>query len=128
MDRDHDFTRLGDRRTISMIGSLLEEGAYSKAIKLLSSTGMHDCNDPEVIRKLQKLHPAGAPCTLPPQDLQPYKTKAGDTYYTTPLEDRLEAIRKAVASFPAATGCGPSGLRAQHLQAMTSESDLTGSG
>jgi hypothetical protein len=124
---DPEFTQLGDKRTISQISQLIAEGAYTKAVKLLSSSGMHDPNDPVILKTLQQLHPTGKGTTLTREDSNTLHPQATDAYFETDTPQRLENIRRAIASFPNATGCGPSGLRAQHLQEITAESDLSGS-
>ena len=46
---------------VQMIRAFVEEGALSKATKLLLSDGLADSRDPRIEKALRDLHPAAAP-------------------------------------------------------------------
>ena len=54
---------------VGKIRSLVEEGALSKATKLLVSTGLANSQDPEVERLLRQLHPPALPHLVASADL-----------------------------------------------------------
>ena len=45
----------------STLQALLDEGAYSKAVGLLTSSGVLSGTDPAVVDKMRTLHPVDAP-------------------------------------------------------------------
>jgi len=59
--------------TIGTIKGLIEEGAFSKATKHLTSEGIHSLSVPSVMENLRNLHPSGNKVTL------------GDSLPTPPL-------------------------------------------
>jgi hypothetical protein len=60
---DADLVRMGDPKTLGKVRSLAADGAFSKALKHLTSEGMLDANDTPVVNQLRTLHPTR---TLPP--------------------------------------------------------------
>ena len=58
--------RTNDPRTLEAVRAFLAEGAPARAVALLSSSGLHDGDDPATIAALRALHPEGvcssAPC------------------------------------------------------------------
>ena len=84
--------------------SLAEEGAWGKAAQQLSSSGLHDPNDVEVVPTLRSLHPPdGYP--LSGTSLRPP---------TEPLRGpgsaSLDLLLSAIRSFASGSAGGPSGL------------------
>ncbi len=45
---DADLLRMGDPKTLGTVRALVADGAYSKALKHLTSEGMLDANSPDV--------------------------------------------------------------------------------
>ena len=62
---DPDLAVLGDEDTLRQVRQLVEDGAYAKAVKRLSSQGLHDPNDDRVLRAMKDLHPTGIPSVTP---------------------------------------------------------------
>ena len=98
--------------TVSTIRGLVEEGAFAKATKHLTSSGLADLGDPAVAEKLRNLHPRGSSPTfseaLPLPSSLP-SLLPGD-------EDEWEQwCIEATARFPAGSAPGPSGLRPADL-------------
>ena len=98
---------------LGTIKGLIEEGAFSKATKHLTSEGVVSLSDPVVVEKLRNLHPIGLPVPL------------GDTFPTPPLgpskitgdaEEWEQWCLNSIARFPAGSAPGPSGLRPAHLK------------
>lgn len=104
---------------VGKIRSLVEEGALSKATKLLLSTGLANSQDPEVERVLRELHPPAHPHLVAGEDLPVSKPNSfadrgeeGDDDGETLWAKRAWS---AVTSFPPGSAGGPSGLRPIHL-------------
>ena len=96
-----------DEKMVSSMRALVADGAPRKALNLLSSNGLHSVGDPEVLAKLQALHPAGNPLNM---SALPQVVDHG----LPPLEDLKfwsQAVLKGVADFPRGSAPGPSGLR-----------------
>ena len=83
-----------------------------KALNALMSHGLHNTEDPQVIKTLRPLH---LPCDeqLPPS--LPTRLE-GPMFGPEDLRAWEELVRSAILRFPRGTAPGPSGLRASHLQ------------
>jgi hypothetical protein len=99
--KDHQVRRL---RT------LVGEGAAAKAVQSLGSKGVHDPNDPEVVKRLQKLHPQADALIVGdlPSNLTPF-LEGGAIAWEDLIRESIRKTRKGSAP-------GPSGLRMGHLQ------------
>ena len=93
--------------------SLAQDGLYSKACQLLSSSGVAP-NTPETWQLLQAMHPEG-PIPVSPEI-------HSDAIGVAANFDFMALLR----SFPKATAAGPSGLRVQHLLDAAACCELTG--
>ena len=102
---------------VGRIRALIEEGALSKATKLLLSTGLANSSDPSVRQALMDLHPPAQPHLVPGDDLP---TEVASNVALEGDKDAQDAewtkiARRAIASFPPGSAGGPSGLRPVHL-------------
>ena len=109
----------GDHVTIQVgkIRALVEQGALSKATKLLVSTGLANSQDPSVEQALQDLHPEALPHLVGGDDLprtipNSLANQAGEEQEQDTWAKRAWS---AVTSFPPRSAGGPSGLRPIHL-------------
>lgn len=103
--------RLRNSGFLDSLAALVQDGAYSKAVKHLLSDGVHDAHDAAVRAKLEALHPQREP----PQASLHHEAWPWDV--NDDAEDKfLRAIRQTMLAFPAGSAAGPSGLRPQHLQ------------
>ena len=97
------------------IRSLVEEGALSKAAKLLVSDGLVNSQDPGVERALWDLHPQPLPHLVAGDDLP---TSVPNSLAGPEDEEDDPWAKKAwraITSFPPGSAGGPSGLRPIHL-------------
>ena len=85
----------------------LRERALSKGVKILLSAGSPEADPVEVRTTLLAKHPPG-PETIP--SVEPEATEGFDI--------TADTVRQATASFPPASGGGPSGLRPEHIKEM----------
>ena len=97
--------------------SLAEEGAWGKAAQQLSSSGLHDPNDVEVVRKLRSLHPPDVYPLLGTSFRPPTEPLCG------PGSTSLDLLLSAIRSFAPGSAGGPSGLGPQHLQDLLKDKD-----
>ena len=103
--------RMQDPSFQSTLQALLDEGAYSKAVGLLTSSGVLSGADPAVVDKMRALHPMDAPPPpIPDSGCWLHDPSA------TATRERVAGLRKIILSFPLASAAGPSGLRPSHLQ------------
>ena len=109
--REDPSSRMQDPGFQSTLQALLDEGAYSKAVGLLTSSGVLSGADPAVVDKMRALHPMAAPPTPPPTE-GIWLHDPSDTA----TRDRVAGLRRIILSFPLASAAGPSGLRPSHLQ------------
>ena len=87
--------------------ALVEEGAWAKAAKTLTSRGLADMDIPDNRTRLVSLNPLGQPVSCPPP--VPADSKlTGDAWSAL--------VHAAVTSFPAGGAPGTSGLRPCHLK------------
>jgi hypothetical protein len=103
---------------VGAIRALVEEGALSKATKLLASTGLADVTDPGVERVLRELHPAAQPHlvadnNMPRSHANGLGGRNGDEQESA--REWSKRAWSAVTSFPPGSAGGPSGLRPVHL-------------
>ena len=101
------------------------EGAYSKAVRHLTSRGVHATRDPEVLSKLRALHPVEpVPPLLPPitEGRISFGTDAKE------VQDRLQALASLIHSFPRLSGAGPSGLLPDHVKECLLHGDTVSAG
>ena len=92
----------------------MDEGAFSKAAKHLTSLGFHDVGGEGILDTLQRLHPV-----RPPVDLNSISARIDPaiSMLEDPDDDEWpKAVRRAIQSFPPGSAGGPSGLRPSHLQ------------
>jgi hypothetical protein len=103
---------------VGKIRALVEEGALSKAAKLLLSQGLADSRDPTVDRVLRELHPPPQPHMVA-GDALPSSAPGGLAHEGEEAE-KAEIWAKrawsAITSFPPGSAGGPSGLRPTHLK------------
>ena len=99
-----------DQRTVAAVRVLLAEGAAARAVKLLSSDGMHETGDGAVLQRLHELHPR----PVRPVPSQPRLDGEPPAPESWP-EEELTLLREAIRSFPPGGAAGSSGLRPQHL-------------
>ena len=104
---EHGDPRTFDARTVDATRAMVAEGAPGKALTLLTSQGVHDSSDPEVLQRLKDLHPAGPTLPVP--------VAAPRVALVDWPDEALAKMRSLVHSFPPASAGGPSGLRPQHL-------------
>lgn len=103
---------------VGAIEALVEEGALSKAAKLLVSTGLANSQDPDVERVLRDLHPQAQPHLVAGADLPKHAPNnlAGQGRDAEECEREWnKRAWSAVTSFPPGSAGGPSGLRPAHL-------------
>ena len=103
---------------VGAIRALIEEGALSKATKLLLSCGLADSQDPSVEGKLRALHPNASPHVVAGVDLPSLVKGSLGSDTGADAEEPKWAKRAwdAISSFPPGTAGGPSGLRPVHLK------------
>lgn len=102
---------------VGRIRALIEEGALSKATKLLVSTGLADSQDPAVKKALVDLHPPSLPHLVMGADL-PVDVKSNVAIEEDKDEEDAAWTKRAyraITSFPPGSAGGPSGLRPSHL-------------
>ena len=104
--------RLSTSPFFAVLDSLMRDGAFSKAIRYLTSEGIHDPLDPTVLASLRDKYPPCSPPARPTADLP--RPEWDDT--PEGVDQRLKDLKHVIMSFPLASGAGPSGLRPQHLQ------------
>ena len=114
--RDHEglsykVNRLENPAFLNTLQGLMDDGAFSKAVKHLLSDGVHDAMNEEVRQKLQELHPRADP----PQFVEGGEPWPWDDT-TEGKQARLKQLRFILLNFPPGSAGGPSGLRPQHLQ------------
>ena len=103
--------RLGDVKFLATLQGLMQDGAFSKAVKHILSDGLHDTLDPRVQEKLAALHPDRVPLNgIPSHEPWPWDNSPEGQ------RERLNELRSIISDFPAGSAAGPSGLRPQHLQ------------
>jgi len=95
-------------RTAAAVRALLAEGAPARALQLLTSDGMCDPVDPQVLSRLRELHPEGATLMAPLPEPRPGVESSWG-------HDQLVAMEALVRSFPPGSAAGLSGLRPQHM-------------
>ena len=98
-DPSHDT----EQRKMSSALAYAQEGLFSKACHILTSSGIAPNNN-TVLELLKSKHPLSDPPITPDMSTAPA--------IHVPPEFNISAILR---SFPKATACGPSGLRVQHL-------------
>ena len=89
------------------IRALVEEGAFSKAAKVLVSRELCDSEDPDIRQRLMDLHPSGSRLSLEPLPYSPVELSENEW---------VQLIYGAIGSFAAGSAPGPSGLRPCHLK------------
>ena len=99
--------------TIATVRGLVEEGAFSKAARHLTSEGLADVSDPGVAEKLRDLHPLGPSVDF--GDSLPHPGN-GPAQLPPDLEDWETFCFQAISYFPVGSAPGPSGLRPSHLK------------
>ena len=85
-----------------IVEQLVMAGNSSKAMKILTSAGIAPYGI-ETLNALKAKHPAGGAIQTPLELPEPVQVGADD-------------VRRALKSFPARSGTGPSGVRAEHLR------------
>jgi len=115
-----------DERWVKRITKLTSHGALSKACGQLTSAGVQDARDPEVLTTLKSLHP-----NEPAPGVGPMGARSSLVFDLSEngSKDRLVALRKTIRSFPPDSAPGPSGLRPDHLKDMVgngAETDSAG--
>ena len=102
---------------VGRIRALIEEGALSKATKLLLSEGLANSSDPSVRQALLDLHPPAQAHLVPGDDLPTYiaSNAAFDGDRDAQDAEWTKVARRAISSFPPGSARGPSGLRPVHL-------------
>ena len=103
---------------VSTIRALVEEGALSKAAKMLVVQGLADSENPVVEKALRELHPPAQP-HLVAGDALPSAVQgnlAGDMEEAEKAEMWEKRVWSAITSFPPGSAGGPSGLRPTHLK------------
>ena len=106
------------RSLVGKIQSLVEEGALSKASKLLLSTGLANSQEPGVERVLRDLHPPALPHLVAGVDLPQSTASTLGGQAREEDDGESEWAKKAwsaITSFPPGSAGGPSGLRPIHL-------------
>ena len=103
--------RLSEDNFVSALEGLMQDGAFSKAVKHLLSEGIHDASDHRVLQALECLHPKGDPIDMVPPS-EPWHWDDSEDG----KRERLFRLKSVVLDFPRGTLAGPSGLRPQHLQ------------
>ena len=79
----------------------------------LLSDGVHDPTDPDVLQRLQSLHPQATEKDC----LDEFPRRVGEFSFPTDItDDWLAIVRSAIASFAKGSAPGPSGLRPCLLQ------------
>ena len=99
-----------DPGALRRVRTLVGEGAPAKAIQSLLSEGLLQAADPQTVRKLEALHPAGNPVHT--QSI-PFVVEPFDSPASCPWET---LVRDALGRFHRTSAPGPSGLRPCHLQ------------
>ena len=94
-----------DRRRVTIATALVEEGLFSKACRMLTSSGIA-ANNEENWELLKTKHPY-VPIPSPPIKIPPQSSVD-----LLPSDFNISVF---LLSFPKDTSCGPSGLRVQHL-------------
>ena len=105
---------------VSKIRALVDEGALSKATKLLIAQGLADSSDPVVEEALRVLHPP-AQAHLVAGDALPQAVRGnlvGDPSDAENADIWAKRVWAAIASFPPGSAGGPSGLRPTHLKEL----------
>ena len=98
--------------TIRAVSQAVQDGALSKAAKILASSGSSSLPPAaDIERSLRQLHPQG-PCSLTPP---PGVLQSGRDADIVQLEFDREAILQALREFPVGSSGGLSGLTAGHL-------------
>ena len=103
---------------VEMIRVLVNEGALSKATKLLLSQGLANSQDPMVEKTLRGLHPQALPHLVAGDSLPASATGSmADNMGAEEDGESMWARRAwaAISSFPPGSAGGPSGLRPIHL-------------
>ena len=108
--RQEDLGRHIDPGALRRTRTLVGEGAPAKAIQSLLSDGLLQAADPQTMRKLEALHPAGNPVDIPsiPFSVEPFSNPESCPWETL--------VRDALGRFHRTSAAGPSGLRPSHLQ------------
>ena len=103
-----------DPRVIDSMRSLVAEGAPRKALNLLLSDGLHSMDDPDVVKRLEELHPPG-------NHLRAAEVP-GSVDLQLPDPQHIPSwsgpVLRGVADFPRGSAPGPSGLRPSCLYDM----------
>ncbi len=102
---DADLLRMGDPKSLGTVRALAANGAYSKALKHLTSEGMLDANSLDVLVQMQGLHPNGKPPWPEPTPTRSCMA-AVDQALVDSLDDRLRRIMEIATSFHAASAAG----------------------
>ena len=105
---------MGDPKTLGTVRALAADGAFSKALKHLTSEGMLDANDLAVIEQLRALHPRGTPPQVQVPRIRSCRS-AVDLSLGDSLDERLQRVMSIACSFPNDSAGGPSALRPGHL-------------
>ena len=103
---------------VATIRALVEEGALSKAAKMLIAQGLADSENPVVEKALRELHPPPQPHMVA-VDALPSAVQgnlAGDMEEAEKAEVWEKRVWSAITSFPPGSAGGPSGLRPTHLK------------
>ena len=88
---DADLARTGDPKTVGTVRALAADGAYSKALKHLTSEGMLDPNDPSIVEQLRTLHPTGCPPPIQPPRIRSCQASV-DMALGDSIDDRLRRV------------------------------------
>ena len=112
--------RLQTPTFLNTLTGLMQEGAFSKAVKHLLSDGIYDAKDAYVRERLSQLHPPPLP------KCPPITSRWKWTDDDSGERELLFQVRRIVLDFPAGSGGGPSGLKPSHLQDIVREDDGTG--
>ena len=107
--------RIQDERWRKKIKTLVSEGQPAQAMRLLTSVGSHDLEDPRIHTILRDLHPAENAIQLIPCP-EVHRLKFSED--TEAQCDRLDTLLRCVKSFSTTSAAGPSGLKAAHLKDM----------
>ena len=87
------------------VRALAADGAYSKALKHLTSQGMLDPNDPSIVEQLRALHPTGCPPPIQPPRIRSCQASV-DMALGDSIDDRLRRVLTVACSFAKASRGG----------------------
>ena len=109
-----------DARKQDQITRLVGEGAYSKAVRHLTSLGVHNPEDPMVLGTLRQLHP-----TEPVPERLPTPVDGRFSFSDDPKEraERTSLLLTLIRKFPKLSGSGPSGLSPDRVKECLAHAD-----